>query len=60
MATRAEAGSVIEEIQRSYYLHPDDITARENDPEGAETKRQQETIKDREGMLELYLSWGMP
>jgi len=56
MATRAEAGSVIEEIQRSYYLHPDDITARENDPEGAETKRQQETIKDREGMLELYLS----
>lgn len=60
MATRSEARSVIEDIQRSYYLHPDDIAIRESDPEGPETKRQEETMKDREGMLELYPSRETP
>ena len=49
-----EARSVIEAIQRSYYLHADDIAAREHDPQGPETNRQEETIKDREGILELF------
>ena len=51
-----EARALIEDIQRSYYLHPDDIATWENDLEGAETKRQEETIKDRERILELCVS----
>ena len=56
METTEESRQLIESIQRSYYLHPEDIEAREKDPNGKETKRNEETIKQLEGMLELYPS----
>jgi hypothetical protein len=56
MATKKSPNQVIQAIQRSYYLHPDDIAARSRDPDGMETCRQEETIKDRENILELYSS----
>lgn len=54
METTQQARQVIEEIQWSKYLHPDDVAARERDPDGADTKRHEGTIKELEGALELY------
>jgi hypothetical protein len=55
MQTTTQARRVIESIQRNYYLHPDDVTMREQDPDGMESLRQGQTIKRYEGMLELYV-----
>lgn len=54
METTEEARRIIESIQSRYYLHPDDIAARERDPHGIETKRHKDTIEDIERMLKLY------
>ena len=55
MQTTKRARDVIGSIQRNYYLHPDDVAMREQDPEGMETLRQEQTIKRYDGMLELYV-----
>jgi len=44
---------VIENIQRNYFLHPDDIALRESNPDSFEAQRQQLTIDRQERMLEL-------
>lgn len=49
----AEAHHVIEEIQRLYYLHPDDILFRQQNPQSPETYRQEKGIKRLEGTLDL-------
>jgi len=54
METTSDADGVIKSIQRSYYLHAEDIAMRENDPEGVETKRQEEMLKSLEAILALY------
>jgi hypothetical protein len=54
METTEEARQVIEAIQRERYLHPDDIAAREKDPNGQDTRRHEQTIKEFEDILELY------
>lgn len=55
MQTTEKARRVIESIQRNYYLHPDDVSKREQDPDGMESLRQDQTIARYEGMLELYV-----
>lgn len=54
METTEEARRVIESIQRKRYLHPDDIAAREGDPDGLDTARHEDTIEELERMVELY------
>ena len=54
METTSDAEGVIKSIQRSYYLHAEDIAMREKDPEGIETKRQEEMLKSLEAILALY------
>jgi hypothetical protein len=49
----AEARRVIESIQRQYYLHPDDLAFREQNPETAEAHRQLGMIRRFEGALDL-------
>jgi len=48
------AQDIIEDIQRSYFLHPVDIRSRENGPDSNETKRQLQTIRRLGGTLDLY------
>jgi len=49
----ADARRVIERIQRQYFLHPDDLALREQNPESDETLRQLGTIRRLEGALDL-------
>jgi hypothetical protein len=49
----AEAYRVVEEIQKLYYLHPDDILFRQQNPRSPETYRQDKGIKRLEGTLDL-------
>jgi len=53
MKSTAEARHVIEEIQRLYYLHPEDVLVRSENPESFETNRQTRGIKRLEGTLDL-------
>jgi len=45
---------VLVDIQRAYYLHPDDIKWRAKHPNDPRTKRELESIKRLEGVLDLY------
>ena len=48
-----DAREIIEDIQRSYYLHPEDIEFREANPRSKETRRQLDNIRQIEGILDL-------
>ena len=56
METTREAIRVIEEIQRSYYLHSDDIALRAKDPNGMDSLRNKETIESWKKFVKLYVS----
>jgi hypothetical protein len=53
MQTPDKAREIIEDIQRSYCLHPEDLLFRETQPDSPEAKWQLNRIKRDKGYLEM-------
>ena len=51
--TMPPSSLIIADIQRNYYLHPDDITYRKENPTTSETRRQLEGIQRLERTLDM-------
>lgn len=51
------AKAVIEDIQKNYSLHRDDLECRRLNPHSEESKRQEAWIKRFESMLKLYFHY---